>query len=96
MVRELPKVEIDGKEYYIDERLSELRNVENPHDTKLLEEMKKNQVNQIDIILKEADEKVKEALGMMERVRRYIAPESFFTLYETIAYIDDTRRNLKK
>ena len=32
MVRELPKVQIDGKTYYVDRRLRELRNVENPHD----------------------------------------------------------------
>jgi hypothetical protein len=32
MVRELPKVIIDGKEYYVDERLQEYRACDNPHD----------------------------------------------------------------
>lgn len=30
--RELPKVIFDGKTYYVDSRLHQLRNVENPHD----------------------------------------------------------------
>ncbi len=30
--RELPKIQIAGKTYYADERLRQLRNVENPHD----------------------------------------------------------------
>lgn len=29
----LPTVEIDGKTYFVDERLKEFRNVENPHDS---------------------------------------------------------------
>lgn len=32
MVRELPKVRLGKKEYYCDERLREIRNVDNPHD----------------------------------------------------------------
>lgn len=30
--RRLPIVEIDGKEFFKDERLGEYRNIENPHD----------------------------------------------------------------
>ena len=30
--RELEKIQIAGKTYYADERLRQLRNVENPHD----------------------------------------------------------------
>jgi len=32
MVKILPKINIKNKTYYIDKRLSEIRNVENPHD----------------------------------------------------------------
>jgi len=32
MARELPKLTIRGKTYYVDERLMQLRNVKNPHD----------------------------------------------------------------
>jgi len=32
MVNALPIIKIDSKEYYVDERLSEIRNVNNPHD----------------------------------------------------------------
>jgi len=34
MAHALPTVHINGKTYFIDERLRELRNVENPHDAK--------------------------------------------------------------
>jgi len=30
--RQLPLVERNGKKYFLDERLRELRNVDNPHD----------------------------------------------------------------
>ena len=30
--RELPQIQIAGKTYYADERLRQLRNIENPHD----------------------------------------------------------------
>ena len=30
--RELPKIEIAGKTYYVDRKLAQLRNVKNPHD----------------------------------------------------------------
>lgn len=30
--RSLPVVKLGGKRYYVDERLREIRNVENPHD----------------------------------------------------------------
>ena len=33
MTNRLPKIIIDGVVYYIDQRLSEIRNVDNPHDT---------------------------------------------------------------
>jgi hypothetical protein len=32
MVKELPKTVIEGKEYYVDERLQEYRRCDNPHD----------------------------------------------------------------
>ena len=32
MVKKLPKIKIENKIYYIDKRLSEIRNVNNPHD----------------------------------------------------------------
>jgi hypothetical protein len=31
-VKQLPIVEQDGKKYFLDERLRELRNINNPHD----------------------------------------------------------------
>ncbi len=37
----LPTVEIDGKVYFVDERLKELRNVLNPHDSRPLDDMNK-------------------------------------------------------
>lgn len=39
MVRELERIKIDDKEYYIDERLEELRNVNNPHDVRPLSDL---------------------------------------------------------
>ena len=30
--RRLPTITIDGKTYFVDDRLTELRNVDNPHD----------------------------------------------------------------
>lgn len=38
MPRRLPTVQIGGKEYFVDERLNELRNVNNPHDRKPIDE----------------------------------------------------------
>ncbi len=35
MARRLPTVTIDDEEYFIDDRLGELRNVNNPHDVKV-------------------------------------------------------------
>ena len=32
MVRQLPKVRLGTREYYCDERLGEIRSVDNPHD----------------------------------------------------------------
>ncbi|MDP8216013.1 MAG: hypothetical protein P9L98_01660 [Candidatus Kaelpia imicola] len=32
MVRELPKIQIGKKNYFIDKRLNQIRNVNNPHD----------------------------------------------------------------
>lgn len=32
MVKELPKIQIRKKTYYIDKRLGEIRNINNPHD----------------------------------------------------------------
>lgn len=32
MARRLPTIEINGKTYYVDNRLRQYRNVENPHD----------------------------------------------------------------
>ena len=32
MIRELPRMKINRKEYFLDERLKQLRNVKNPHD----------------------------------------------------------------
>jgi len=32
MARRLPTVKINGKTYYVDTRLRQYRNVENPHD----------------------------------------------------------------
>lgn len=32
MVNQLPTIKIDGKTWYIDARLSQIRNVENPHE----------------------------------------------------------------
>jgi hypothetical protein len=43
MVRALPTVEIDGKVYFIDERLRELRNINNPHDSRPLDDMYKKE-----------------------------------------------------
>ena len=37
----LPTVEIDGKVYFIDKRLKELRNVNDPHDSRPLDEIPK-------------------------------------------------------
>ena len=36
MAQELPKIEVvnTGKQYYLDWRLTQIRNVENPHDYK--------------------------------------------------------------
>jgi len=31
-MRELDKVKINGKTYYLDDKLNQLRNVKNPHD----------------------------------------------------------------
>lgn len=36
MIRELDKVKVGNNEYYIDEKIGELRNVDNPHDIKPL------------------------------------------------------------
>jgi len=48
MVRALPMVEIDEKVYFIDERLRELRNVNNPHDSRPLDDMYKKEVKRND------------------------------------------------
>lgn len=32
MVRQLPIIELNGKHYFRDDRLRQIRNVENPHD----------------------------------------------------------------
>jgi len=32
MIRELPRIKIEDKEYFIDERLSQIREVTNPHN----------------------------------------------------------------
>lgn len=37
----LPTVEMDGKIYFVDERLKELRNVNDPHDSRPLEDIYK-------------------------------------------------------
>ena len=36
-MRELPRVKIGRKTYYVDSRLNELRNVKNPHDSEMME-----------------------------------------------------------
>lgn len=36
-MRELPKIKIGRKTYFVDERLNEIRNVNNPHDSEKLE-----------------------------------------------------------
>ena len=48
MVRALPTVELDGKVYFIDERLRELRSVDNPHDSRPLDDMYKKEVKRND------------------------------------------------
>jgi len=37
MVRELPRVKIGRKVYFVDERLGELRNIKNPNDRESIE-----------------------------------------------------------
>ena len=37
MVRELPRIKIGRKEYFVDARLNELRNVKNPFDVEKME-----------------------------------------------------------
>lgn len=36
-MRELPKIKIGRKTYFVDEKLNELRNIKNPHDTEKME-----------------------------------------------------------
>jgi hypothetical protein len=43
MVRALPTIELDDKVYFIDERLRELRNINNPHDSRPLDDMYKKE-----------------------------------------------------
>lgn len=52
MVEELPKIRMDGKTYYIDKRLSEIRNVNNPTDAEnvsmeLVEFWEKNNIKEL-------------------------------------------------
>jgi hypothetical protein len=39
MIRQLPTIEYKGKKYFRDDRLRQIRNVENPHDYVDFEEL---------------------------------------------------------
>ena len=42
MVRQLPIIEYKGKRYFRDDRLRQIRNIENPHDFVDFEDMQTN------------------------------------------------------
>jgi hypothetical protein len=43
MVRQLPTIEYKGKKYFRDDRLRQIRNVENPHDYVDFEDLNEGQ-----------------------------------------------------
>jgi len=42
MIRQLPTIEYKGKKYFRDDRLRQIRNVDNPHDYIEFEDMQNN------------------------------------------------------
>jgi len=48
MVRRLPVVEYKGKRYFLDDRLKQIRNVDNPHDFADFEELDQSKIKVVE------------------------------------------------